>query len=259
MTKMQIGVMVSALALFLFLYFGLSPIPPKQKATENSRAMRGAATDFEQLLADALSHADGRTAQSFNDLTARLNAAATDSDRSKVLEQLSALWYAAGQLAVAGGYADQVAELAGTDTAWSVAGATYFNALVGAENPTLRAYCAQRSVAAFEKAVSLGQAVVEHGINLALVYAEQPPADNPMKAVLMLRDYEKKHPNNPSVYNALGRLAIKTGQWERAVSRLEKAWQLDKNNPNTPCLLSKAYEGVGNLDKATEFAKICRK
>ncbi len=78
-----------------------------------------------------------------------------------------------------------------------------------------------------------------------------------MQAVLMLRELESKHPDNPAVYNALGRLAIKTGQWERAVERLEKAWSLDKKNLNTPCLLAKAYEGIGNTTKANEFAGIC--
>jgi uncharacterized protein HemY len=80
-----------------------------------------------------------------------------------------------------------------------------------------------------------------------------------MKAVLMLRDLEKKYPENPSVYNALGRLAIKTGQWQRAIDRLEKAWSLDRTNFNTPCLLAKAYEGAGQMDKSAEFAKICNK
>jgi uncharacterized protein HemY len=78
-----------------------------------------------------------------------------------------------------------------------------------------------------------------------------------MQAVLMLRDLESKHPENASVYNALGRLAIKTGQWQRATERLEKSWSLDKKNPNTPCLLAKAYEGAGNITKATEYAQRC--
>jgi uncharacterized protein HemY len=60
------------------------------------------------------------------------------------------------------------------------------------------------------------------------------------------------------VYNALGRLAIKTNQWQRAIERLEKSWSLDKKNPNTPCLLAKAYEGAGNIAKATEFATLCK-
>ena len=78
-----------------------------------------------------------------------------------------------------------------------------------------------------------------------------------MQAVLLLRELEKQYTESPSVYNALGRLAIKTGQWARAVERLEKAWSLDPNNAFTPCLLAKAYEGAGQTAKATEFATRC--
>jgi uncharacterized protein HemY len=79
-----------------------------------------------------------------------------------------------------------------------------------------------------------------------------------MQAVLMLRDLEAKHPESPSVYNALGRLAIKTGQWQKAIERLEKSWSLDNRNLNTPCLLARAYDGVGNATKATEWAERCK-
>jgi predicted Zn-dependent protease len=99
---------------------------------------------------------------------------------------------------------------------------------------------------------------VENQVAKALGYAENPPPDNPMKAVLMLRDLEAKHPDNPAVYNALGRLAIKTGQWQKAIDRLEKAWSLDKNNPTTPCLLQQAYEGAGQPEKSSEFARLCK-
>ena len=66
------------------------------------------------------------------------------------------------------------------------------------------------------------------------------------------------HPENAAVYNALGRLAIKTGQWQKAVERLEKAWLLDKTNPNTPCLLAQAYQGAGQQEKSSEFARLCK-
>ena len=159
---------------------------------------------------------------------------------------------------VAGAMAEEVALLENADTAWSVAGALFFDALNKATDPVKRAYCADHAVKSFENAASLKPENVEHRVNLALVYAENPPPDNPMKAVLMLRDLESKHPDQAVVYNALGRLAIKTGQWQRAVERLEKSWSLDKSNSNTPCLLAKAYEGAGDAQKTETFAKLCK-
>jgi Flp pilus assembly protein TadD len=144
-----------------------------------------------------------------------------------------------------------------TDSAWAIAGALYYDALTGAKDKKIRDFCAGRAVNAFESAASVNPGQASHRVNLALVYAENPPPDNPMKAVLMLRELEQKHPNEVSVYNALGRLAIKTGQWQRAIDRLEKARALDPKNPNAPCLLAKAYQEAGMPEKASEMNTLC--
>jgi tetratricopeptide (TPR) repeat protein len=257
MTKAQYLVLISALALFLALYLGFSTKPSAQKVLERSRSLQAESTSFETLLDNAKAELTAAQMSNIDALEKSVEAASTEIEKIKALKNLSAEWYASNAISVAGGYAEQVAELEKADSSWSIAGATYFNGLVASQDPAIRSYCADHARKSFESAASLNPNKVEHRVNLALVYAEQPKADNPMQAVLMLRDLEKQHPENPSVYNALGRLAIKTGQWDRAIERLEKAWSLDKKNPNTPCLLAKAYQGAGKSDKSNEFEAIC--
>lgn len=257
MNKAQYLALLAALAVFLALYLGFDTKPPAQKVVERSRSLQGEGTSFESLLDLALSSMEPVQLTGFREIKQQLEQVSSDTAKVNALKKLSAWWYAQGNLPVAGGFAEQVAELENTDTAWSIAGATFYLALGNNQEANVRQYCGAHAVKAFESAISLNPGRVEHRVNLALVYAENPPPDNPMQAVLMLRELEQKYPDNASVYNALGRLAIKTGQWERAVERLEKSWSLDKNNPFTPCLLAKAYEGAGRQDKATEFAARC--
>jgi tetratricopeptide (TPR) repeat protein len=259
MTKAQILVIFLALALFLGLYLGFDTKPSAQKKLEEAPLAKGEGTSFESLLADAKSHADAALLSAVKKAESEADSTNKDAERVAALKQLSALWYNADHIPLAGVYAEKVAEIEKADTAWSVVGATFYNALIASQEPAVRDFCAQHARHAFETASTLNPGKPEHTVNLALVYAENPPPDNPMKAVLMLRDLEKKYPESPAVYNALGRLAIKTGQWQRAIDRLEKAWSLDKTNFNTPCLLAKAYEGAGQMDKSAEFAKICNK
>lgn len=258
MNKAQYVVLFSALAVFLILYLGFKTTPPAHQAIERSRSLQGESTSFEALLAEGKAHLEAASSVKALELEQQAADADTDAARVEALKKLSAWWYAHGNAPVAGGFAEQIAELENTDSSWSIAGATYFLALGAEQDPVVRQYCGTHAVRAFESAISLNPEKVEHRVNLALVYAENPPPDNPMQAVLMLRDLESKHPDNASVYNALGRLAIKTGQWARAVERLEKSWSLDKNNPNTPCLLAKAYEGAGQMDKATQYSALCQ-
>lgn len=258
MNKAQYLAVLGALTLFLGLYFGFDTKTDKQKTTERSRSIQGQSTSFESLLSDAKAHLDASQSAQVAEQEELLGKAPTNAARVAALKRLSGIWYEFGQIPIAGGFAEQVAEIENADSSWSVAGATFFNGLVSSQDPVVRKYCADHAVKAFESAVSLNPTKVEHRVNLALVYSENPPPDNPMQAVLMLRELEGKYPDNPSVFNALGRLAIKTGQWQRAIERLEKAWSLDKSNPNTPCLLAKAYEGAGNVTKANEFAVFCK-
>ena len=78
-----------------------------------------------------------------------------------------------------------------------------------------------------------------------------------MKGIQMLLEMNKNEPDNTSVMNLLGQLAIKTGQYDKAVQRLEKSYQTDPDNPQTPCLLSMAYEGLGQHEKAHDWASKC--
>ena len=258
MNKAQISAVFAALVLFCGLYFGFDTKNKNQKTAAHSQALQVESTGPEVLLADAKTHLSPAQGAEVAALEQQAAAAPDSVAKVEALKKLSAYWYRAQQLAVSGVFAEQVAELERSDAAWSVAGGTFFNGLVGSQDPTIRSFCTEHAVKAFESAASLNPSKVEHRVNLALVYSESPPSDNPMQAVLMLRELEAKHPEEASVYNALGRLAIKTGQWQRAIDRLEKAWTLNKNNPNTPCLLAKAYEGAGQMDKMEQFAKICK-
>lgn len=256
--KAQIGALLAAAALFLGLYFGFDTRPGKNKVIDRSRAIQGEQISLESIVEKAKASLAPDKTQSLGALEQQLAAAESENQKAITLKKISAFWFNTGQVPVAGGYAEEVAEIENADSSWSVAGALFYNGLVNEKDPAIRDFCASHAVKSFESAVSLAPEKVEHQVNLALVWAENPPPDNPMKAVLMLRDLEQKHPDNPSVYNALGRLAIKTGQWQRAIERLEKSWSLNKKNPNTPCLLAKAYEGAGNTEKSTEFAALCK-
>ena len=258
MKKPQYLALLAASVLFAGLYFGFSNKPSHlKKAEQPQQVVEEKNVTFEALRDEAGTQLTAQQQAQVAELEQQVGASKNDSERTALLKRLSGLWYSLGNIPVAGGLAEQVAVIENTDAAWSVAGGNFYNGLTASQDPSIREYCASQAVKAFERAASLAPEKTEHQVNVALVYAENPPPNNPMQAVLMLRDLESKHPDEPSVYNALGRLAIKTNQWARAIERLEKAHSLDKTNPNTPCLLAKAYEGAGNTAKANEFARIC--
>jgi predicted Zn-dependent protease len=257
MNQTQQTVLVLAVLLFAGMYFflGNKPAAHRQEAVSQSLSME--ATSSDALMRRALGALSPDSVVVLTGLEQALGSVPDDAARSGVLKSVAGFWFRNGQREASGLVAEQVAALDNTDAAWSVAGATYFEALRNTSDTISRSFCAQRAVKAFENAASLNPNEPEHRVNLALVYAEQPPPDNPMQAVMILRDLEQKFPEAPAVYNALGRLAIKTGQWERAITRLEKALSLEPQNKFTICLLANAYEGAGQSDKAVTFSQRC--
>lgn len=253
MNRQQIIVVASALALFFILYFGCDVQSKEQKTIETARVLTGTTMDMAAVMKEATQSLSPAQASEIQSLTQK-NEAAKDPS---VLKQLSAAWHNAGHDEVAAHYAEQVAELDKTDEAWSIAGANYYLALQKAEDKSLRDFCVNQAVKAFQNAASLNPTKLEHRINLALCYTENPPQDNPMKGILLLRELDTQNPENVAVNFQLARLAIKTGQFDRAIVRLEKVLAKEPNNGKLACLLADAYAGANN-PKAAEATQKCQ-
>lgn len=256
MNRTQWIVVLVSGALFLLLYLGFDLTPGKHREVEKQRAVAAVSTDISVILKEASSTLSADDAASVNVLLAAAEKS-PDSAKASYYQQLSGLWYDFKRPDVAGYYAEQVALLGGGEEAWSIAGTTYSICVQQEKNEKIKAFCTQKAVEALEKAVSVNPGELRHKVNLALVYAENPPKDNPMKGVLMLVDLNEKNPGQPMVLTQLGRLAIKTGQFEKAVERLEQAVNADPGYVMANCLLVQAYEGVGMQDKAAAFQQKC--
>ena len=257
MTKSQWIVLSSVILLFSLLYFGLDTKSSNRSAIDRTRSLTTESTDIGVLLPPAKAALSADDAAIVNALEVALDEEQNDSSKLEVIEQLSGKWYSLGRPDIAGYYAEQVAVKINTAPAWSIAGTTY---AIGAQRlnaDKVRTYCTGRAVKAFENAISLEPNNIDHRLNLAVCYADNPPAENPMKGIKMLLDLNRQNPEEVKVLNSLARFGLQTGQFEKATQRLEKVLELDPNNKTAFCLLVKAYQGLGDEAKAAGFAEKC--
>jgi len=256
MTKLQTIVVASVTLFFLILYFGCDTKPKNIKALEKTRALNAETTSIQNLLVAAKENLTAAQSAGVLGLEQDL-AGKPDSAKVETWKLLSGKWYELGHPEIAGYYAQRVAEIDNLERSWSIAGTTFTICIQNAKEEKVKIYCTEKAVAAYENAISINPGNSTHKVNLALAYAENPPKENPMQGIQLLLNLNKENPEDVLVLTTLARLGLKTGQFEKAKQRLEKAISIDPENVNANCLLAQTYDQLGDQQNATVFLNKC--
>ncbi len=257
MTKLQTGICLSAVLLLFVMYFGCETKPPKQKKIEKTRVLNAESTNVQTLIKEAKDTLDSRSNNYILALEKELEGSKEDTTRVALMKQLSGKWFSVARPDIAGGYAEKIAEIEDNEESWSISGTTFAICAQRMNEARIRDYCTSHAVKAFENAISINPASTTNKVNLAICFTDNPPPNNPMKGVLMLRDLLDKEPNDPLVLGSLGRLAIRTGQFEKAKERLEQAYSIAPENAEIICLLAQTYTSLNDTENAAAFAEKC--
>lgn len=244
--------------LFFVLFFGFSKIAPEVRNPEKSGSLH---FDNKDLTVELNSFKDSLTEgdRAFvNGLESELASATADSAKKQSLQKLSAFWYQQGRVGMSAEYAVKIAQTFPTGESWSIAAS---NLALAAKAPGLAEdkisdYIA-RSKAAFIQASEADPGNISHKLNYALLSTEYPTPDNPMEGILTLRKLNEDFPEDVTVLFHLARLAIQTGQWDRAKERLETLFKLEPENARAACLMVQVANHEGDAAKAVEWQKKC--
>ncbi len=258
MTRSQWFLILGSLLLFVVLFFGFSLKDRSVKKNVKIESIDLNKTFNETAFLDSLKNIDLSLAKNIDSLQNLVEKTSDVFSKSNKLKEISSLWFKSKQILASAIVAEKVAILENKDNSWSIAGANYFEVLKNEQDESKRAFITEKSAFCFEKASLLNPSDVSHKVNTALCYTENPPKDNPMKGILLLRELNDKNPNNPLVLTNLGRLAIKTGQFDKAIERLSAVLKIDSNNPKANCLIAEAYRGVNDIPKAMNYDKKCQ-
>jgi tetratricopeptide (TPR) repeat protein len=253
-----IFISVSVFAVLL-IYFGCDIKSPELREAEKVRAMDFQPTDFVNIKRAAIDNLSSERRNTIESLDFALEKAEDEDSKVKYHKELSRFWMQFGYPALAGYHAELIAQMVMTGESWSIAGSTYNICLQRAESERQKTLCGNRSVASFENAVSLEPNNLDYRLNLAVTLADHPPENNPMLGVTQLIELNRQNPEYvPALFN-LGRLAVETGQYQRAIERLTSAYELEPDNQRVICLLPVAFARVGDEQNARKFSDLCER
>lgn len=256
--RTQTYYILGAIILLAVLFLGFDTKPSTQKAFEKSRSLNTQEFDIESLQAQGKQNLSKDELNYIQTLESQLQFAGSDTNSVRLLKEISGHWFKLGNPLLAGYYAKKVAEQVQDAISWSITGTTFISALSNAEVEEKNKLIAkEQAIEAFENAISLEPNIIEHRINQALCYIEVPDPSQPMKGIQMLALLATNNPESALPPYHLARLAVKTGQMERAEQRIEQALKIDSTNVKIACLAIDIYTAANKPIQVEKWAGLC--
>lgn len=243
-------------ALFFLLYFGCSTKSKKQLNLEKSRATKFELISIDRLIAKSMAQVSPGARVEISQINEKIKNSDLIEEKLDYYKSLASVWYGESFPLISGYFAEKIATETNDASSWGIAGTTFSIAAQRTTDSNEKQYAIEKSRVSFEKSLSI-QPDIDNEINLALTYVEAPLEENPMKGILMLRELNENHPENVSVIMQLARLSLQTGQYDKAVERLEKVIELRPSFANGYCLLAEVLRQKGNTAASVEYQTQC--
>lgn len=196
-----------------------------------------------------------------SNLEKQLDNKADKATQAKIAQQLAQAWEKENYIEIAAYYYKRLAEADSTADNWQKAGDQLSLGFKVASDSVMSAYLLQNAVKSYEKTLQIDSSRTDATINLAACYIEGYTTQAPlvMKGVFLLRGVTAKDSTNAAAYLVLGKAAITSGQYDRAVERLERATHYDPQNAEAYYFLAEAYGATGNKEKSIKALQECKK
>lgn len=119
------------------------------------------------------------------------------------------------------------------------------------EEPRKKAWMTNLAVDAYEQSLKINPNNDTVKMDLALLYVGEQGAT--MQGIQLLLGIVEKNPNHIPANIVLGRMAVESGQLDKAIERGKHILSIDKDNLEAHLFLGEAYKRNGEKEKAIEL------
>lgn len=147
-------------------------------------------------------------------------------------------------------YLEEVANGQANLTNWVKAGDRFLKAFDNTQDSIAKPIMLQKANHAFGEAIAIDSTSLDAKTGMGVVIVNGAGA--PMEGIAMLLDVVKKDPKNFKANMNLGMFAIKSGQFDKAITRFEDIIKNIKATPDSYFYLATAYENLGKNKEAID-------
>lgn len=240
---------------FIIIGFFFPTSTPDQLDIQEARKSSGSKISVLNIERNAFSSLNQARKEEIRLLYNEINE--EDSLNIEVYKQIAGKWFTFASPEMSGVFAEKIAKVVDNDTAWAMAGSTFYLALEKLEDGPLKEYCLEHALSNYDNAISINSTEMDYKISRTQIEIDYPPADNPMKGIKLLLGLNKKFPNSTKVLLRLAHLGMKTGQWEKAEARLLKILVIDERNKKAHCMLAEVYHNLNDKESSVKHFTLC--
>lgn len=243
---------VILLAVFLFTRDIKGLVKPKQETTGTPAAGQlTSASSTINLTEVSTAAKNSINANLAAEITTLENAYNTASENEKVSSArlLAQKWDDVEQVIPSALYLEIIANKERSLASWLTAGGSLMKAFDNTQDSLLSPVLLQKANTAYTNAVALDSANLEAKTGLGITIVNGMGA--PMSGIAMLLDVVKREPKNLKANMSLGTFAIKSGQFDKAITRFNDIIAI-KPSPDAYFYLATAYENLGKNKEAVD-------
>ena len=260
MKNNQFLFLLVAIGLIGLIYFFGSTKPPQNTTSKtadhaNTEAI-SATFPFDSLKTVFLNQMNTKNASTITNLEKQLTNSTT-ALQSGVYDTLVRLWKAADKLNMAAYYFGEKAKLENSEKNLNFAGQLHLDLMHEAPYQGLQIWEAKQAISCFDQ--SLQSNPNNDTVKMALASCFIQGVGETMKGVQILLGIVKEHPDHVPANILLGKMAVQSQQFDKAIVRLERLKTIEPKNTEVLYFLAEAYKGKGEKEKAIVLFEQCKK
>ncbi|RYD54643.1 MAG: tetratricopeptide repeat protein [Sphingobacteriales bacterium] len=257
----------AAIGLIALLYWGGNTVPPAKKngempmasaeggAHDGPHAAKAASVD--SILAASRAKLPQHAAEEVAAIENEIKAMHDSSRMASVFTRLAKTWQQHKQMPAAAYYFAKAAKLENSEKSLNFAGQFFLDLIHDAGSQEIATWEAQEAIDCFKRALVINPDNDTTKMALAASYIEG--TGETMQGVQLLLGITREKPDNVPATLMLGRLAIQSGQFDKAIQRFETVLKIEPKNTEAMYFLAEAYKGKGNKEKAIELFEQTKK
>jgi tetratricopeptide (TPR) repeat protein len=245
--KTQIGVLITAVVLFVLLFLAPKTQPGKLETNVSDSTPAETVASIETFITMATKSLKPEEKSNYDALLASANASKVDTAYVPVVQ----FWDKQKRPDFAAYFVEQIADRNQSSLAYSKAGDRYYYSVRFTKDNNEIPALYQSAVRCYEKAIAKDAKNIDAKIQLAACFVED--GKDPMKGISLLRDVEKTDSNNVKLQLTFAFFSVKSQQWDKAIKRFNKVLVIDPLYIEAYLHLADAYEQQGQTNKTIEM------